>query len=236
MPLATLGGMAGLRLVVSLLWLSACARPPDGPGDAAVLFDSALSSDAGDSGATGNAGSECDGPSALLDLAEQLVSGPEPCRRWVDAVRGRVLVNGPASAVIWTTRTPGETNLAVMVSAVHVLGSGWFNERGAGVGADVPELLAAPAADTWSVMRVRVPTPSGELDRAYLSPQWITYRPAIPADEHEDVTTILPRHDLFVGLVDGQDARVKVIETVIEYLERALESHGFEIPPETPGS
>jgi hypothetical protein len=42
--------------------------------------------------------------------------------------------------------------------------------------------------------------------------------------------------EVSVGLVDGQDARVKVIETVIEYLERALESHGFEIPPETPGS
>ena len=40
-------------------------------------------------------------------------------------------------------------------------------------------------------------------------------------------------------MVEGDDkryARVKVIETVIEYIEGALERAGIEIPPETPGS
>ena len=39
-------------------------------------------------------------------------------------------------------------------------------------------------------------------------------------------------------LVEGNDkryARVKVIETVIEHIEKALERAGIEIPPETPG-
>ena len=41
---------------------------------------------------------------------------------------------------------------------------------------------------------------------------------------------------ILVEANDKRYARVKVIETVIEYLERALEFHGFEIPPETSGS
>ena len=58
----------------------------------------------------------------------------------------------------------------------------------------------------------------------------------------EAVVEMLERTDtsfapwILVEANDKRYARVKVIETVIEYLERALEFHGFEIPPETPGS
>jgi polyphosphate kinase 2 (PPK2 family) len=61
--------------------------------------------------------------------------------------------------------------------------------------------------------------------------------------QYEDaVIEMLERTDtsfapwILVEANDKRFARVKVIETVNEYLERALESHGFEIPPETPGS
>ncbi|WP_236517615.1 trypsin-like peptidase domain-containing protein [Sandaracinus amylolyticus] len=172
------------------LSLAACSRADDRPIDAAVPLDASASG--------------CDTPTALLDLEAQIATGHATCRGWADAVRGRVLVNGFASAVIWSTRTTSEPPLGVMVGAVHVLGPGWF---GGEPGTDVAERLAAPSDDELGIMRVRVRTASGAIDRTFVSPQWITYRPAIPAAQHQDVTTILPRHDLFVGLVDGHRAQ-----------------------------
>ncbi len=57
----------------------------------------------------------------------------------------------------------------------------------------------------------------------------------------EAVIEMLERTDTSFApwiLVEGNDkryARVKVIETVIEHIEKALERAGIEIPPETPG-
>ncbi len=62
-----------------------------------------------------------------------------------------------------------------------------------------------------------------------------------PAYE-EAVVEMLERTDtsfapwILVEANDKRYARVKVIETVNAYLERALEAQGFEVPPETPGS
>lgn len=132
----------------------------------------------------------CEAVTPLLRLEES------PCPSWSDDVRGRVARQGPGSAVVWSRRTDGGYGL--VASAVHTLGVGWF---GAG-GEDVAERLQVP--EQHGVLRMNVPPANGDFGLPDLSPLYSLYNPDIPGDQNDDfMADILPRHDVFLGLVDA---------------------------------
>jgi hypothetical protein len=138
----------------------------------------------------------CDEPSTLARIEDGLAAA-DTCRTWLDDVRGRVLVSGAnGSAVAWSRRT--DDGYALVASAVHTLGDGWFGTSGS----DVARALVAP--ETRGVLRLRVPAPdtaAPQLDS--LSSLYSLFHVAIPAGENRDgLRGILPRHDVFLGLTD----------------------------------
>jgi hypothetical protein len=196
------GGRSALRFVAGMAFLlGACSGPGALPPD-----------DAGGADGTSTPAS-CDQPVALSDLRATVENGSESCRAWLDLVRGRVVLNSVGSAVIWTRQIPSQ--LGLVVSAVHVLGSGWFTSP---TGADVPASLVTPGPEDDGVDRLMVPPADGSFDQSEVSGLWVTFNPAIPAAQNADVRTILPRSDFFVGLTDN----------------RRVVDNGLTLPPTAP--
>jgi hypothetical protein len=149
---------------------------------------------AGCAGAPGPDGSCDDGQ--LHPVADTIASD-DACAAWLDGVRGRVGAQGPGSFVVWDRRT--EDQLALVASAMHTLGAGWF----ADAGAPVEEGLAPPGS--LGVLRLSFPPADGDLTLGTLSPLYDLYHPDVPADQHTvGMADIEPRHDFFVGLTDPQ--------------------------------
>jgi hypothetical protein len=169
--------------------------------------------DAGGADGTSATPASCDQPVALSDLRASVENGSESCRAWLDLVRGRVVLNSVGSAVIWTRQIPSQ--LGLVVSAVHVLGSDWFTSP---TGADVPESLVTPGPEDDGVNRLMVPPVDGSFDQSEVSGLWVTFNPAIPAAQNADVRMILPRSDFFVGLTDN----------------RRVMDNGLTLPPTAP--
>jgi hypothetical protein len=182
--------LRNLRLIavaLALLALLACGEAadqiPDGDADGEpALPDS------------------CESPTGLFDAFELLADQAHPCYPWLDRVIGRVIVQSNASAAIWTTRTPN--GAALVATAMHTLGAGWFGD----VDEDLPERTYDPL-DTIGTPRLFLVDADGAfvhgLDQS--SAIWPIYHPEIPAAENSaGLFDILPRHDLVLGLVDDQ--------------------------------
>lgn len=168
-----------------------------GSGDSGSLDSGSVDSGLLDAPASGGG---CDAPTELLDVRSSSESGPPSCREWIDRVRGRVVANSSGSAVVWTRDVA--SGLGVVLSAVHVLGSGWFHAGGTSPGDDIAERLGIPRGDAVGVMRLEVPPADGRFMRGPLSPLWVIYNPAIPAAEHDNTLLIRPARDFVVALTD----------------------------------
>jgi len=120
----------------------------------------------------------------------------DPCRVWLDAVRGRVLKNGiTGSAVAWSRRT--DDGLALVASATHTLGEGWFGPTAT----TIATALALP--EQQGTLRLYVPPADGSPSLTELSPLYSLFHLGIPAPENTAMLrTVRPRHDAFIGLTD----------------------------------
>ncbi len=131
------------------------------------------------------------------DVAAILRDPSSPCRAWVSATYGRVYMQSKDSAVVWARSREG---LGVVVSAAHSMGQDSLGPAGS----DIPELLG-DASKTAGLPRLYPPARGGTIDEATTVPLFMGYHPEIPAAESgEKLTKILPAHDFYVGLVDGQ--------------------------------
>ncbi len=141
---------------------------------------------------------DCTAVSDLFMVDEVLADPDHACHDWLDRVHGRVARSSSASAAVWTLR--GDHGTAIMTSAVHTLGVGFL-----GVGdADVPETVRNPADET-GVARIRLIAASGRAVDDRLSPMFVLYNPAIPADQNDDgFRDITPEHDFYLAVLDSQ--------------------------------
>lgn len=143
--------------------------------------------------------STCAETLGLFATADALADANDPCRDWVDITYGRVAASGNASAVLWTRRTAFAT--AVLVSAMHTRKSSEF----APAGADLAEALHDPTT-TAGVSRLTLIAPEGGRLNAFRSALFDLYNPEVPAAENTPgFFDILPRHDFFLAVVDGQE-------------------------------
>lgn len=142
--------------------------------------------------------SSCDQVTELFAVADVLAGNEHPCAEWLDIVHGRVARSSAASASVYSRNTTYGTG--VLVSALHVLGVGWF-------GADGEALVATahdPAAE-MGVPRITLIHPDGVALNDQLSPMFDLYNPDVPADQHTDsFRDLLPRHDFHFAVVDSQ--------------------------------
>lgn len=147
-------------------------------------------------------GAACDETTVLCDDGSlhaivDTIADADACADRVDAVRGRVGRQSVGSFVLWSRRTEGEQ--ALVASALHTLGAGWYGP----VGTEITAALEPP--QDIGVLRLQVPPADGALSFDALSPLYDLYHPDVPAVQHtQDMADILPRHDLFVGLTDPQ--------------------------------
>jgi len=138
----------------------------------------------------------CDAASRVFPVAPILADRAHPCYAWVRATAPRVFAQTNDSAVLWSRRTAAKTG--VLVSAMHSLGNGWFGVPGQAF----KERLVDPSEE--GVARLFAPAGDGTF-ASDASALWIVYGPPVPAKETRGkLESILPRHDFFVGAVDGQ--------------------------------
>jgi hypothetical protein len=164
-----LPGFAGVSLLVLL---TACAdEPAVSPAD------------------------DCGAPAALAPF-EQVLASTGSCRDWLDDIRGRVTVNGiTGSAVTFSRRT--DDGYALVASATHTLGEGWFGP------AETTITPAIGEPEQQGVLRLRVPDPDGAAGLDELSTLYSLFHLGIPSDENRDgLRGIKPRNDVFLGLTD----------------------------------
>jgi hypothetical protein len=134
----------------------------------------------------------------VVSVFSTLSDTEHPCYGWVDATHGRVLRNGFASGVIWSRNNDHEVGL--LMSAVHVLGGDWWGPSGV----DLPREYFNPTTRD-GVMRLTLISPDGAAENTDTSLLFDIYHPAISAAENvPGFADILPRNDVFVGLVDAQ--------------------------------
>jgi hypothetical protein len=135
-------------------------------------------------------------------VATPLAEPGHDCHDWLEITHGRVPQSGFMSAAVWSLRTEATTGL--MVSAVHTLAEGWIVPGGQ----PAPAELRDPAEDPGTV-RIRHATPGGGAPSEGLSPMFLLWTPAIPAEETGDrMTRITPRHDFFLAVLDSQQLEV----------------------------
>jgi hypothetical protein len=140
----------------------------------------------------------CDAPTELFSVTQVLADPTHACFDWVDVTHGRVARSSSASAVIWSTRTSAET--ALLISAVHTLGVGWFGPAETAIA----ENLIDPATIT-GVPRIFLVDAATGAPRPQASPLHNLYNPAIPAAENtNNFADILPRRDFYFGVIDDQ--------------------------------
>lgn len=138
----------------------------------------------------------CDVVTQLFAAADIIAEANHPCFAWIDETRGRVIRSSPGSAVVWSRRN--EADEALMATALHTLGDGWF----APVGEAIAESTHNPF-DQEGVARLFLVAPDGTEVNEQASRQSCLYNPAVPADENGDsFINLLPRHDFIVGVVD----------------------------------
>ncbi|MCH8251185.1 MAG: trypsin-like peptidase domain-containing protein [Planctomycetes bacterium] len=138
----------------------------------------------------------CDAVTQLFAASDILAEADHPCFAWIDETRGRVIRSTPGSAVVWSRRNEAEA--ALMATALHTLGEGWF----APVGEAIAESTHDPS-DQEGVARLFLVSPDGSEVNEQASRQSCLYNPAVPADENGDsFINLLPRHDFIVGVVD----------------------------------
>lgn len=141
---------------------------------------------------------DCDGLTELFAVSDLMVRVDHPCYEWVAATHGRVARSSSGSAVIASDDTQFGT--AVIVSAMHVLGAGWFGPTGVDIPADIQD-----AADQMGVGRIDLIDVSGFVAADTITPMFDYYNPMIPADENvAGLFDILPRSDFVFSIVDGQ--------------------------------
>lgn len=141
----------------------------------------------------------CDAPVPLAPVAQAL-DGKHPCFQWLDRVIGRVVAQTRGSAAIWSLDTP--SGLALLVTAMHTLGAGWFGP----LGEEVPAAFLSPL-ETMGATRLFLVDPDtlSLRDTSAMSAFFALFHVGIPADVHrQGLWDILPRHDLAVGLVDDR--------------------------------
>lgn len=140
----------------------------------------------------------CDEVTELFAVADVLADGDHPCIAWVDIVHGRVARSSAASASIYSRNTANGTG--VLVSAMHVLGVGWFGAEGEALTAMVHDPAAA-----MGVPRITLVNPDGGALNNQLTPMFDLYNPDVPAEQHTDFfRDLLPRHDFHFAVVDSQ--------------------------------
>jgi hypothetical protein len=172
----------GTIVLAMTLLIHACSSGPD---DGTVNDPPALPDD-------------CTAVTSLMGVEAVLESGPDDCRSWLDATRGRVGRNGAGSFVVWSRRTADE--LALVIGANHTLGGGWYGPEGVAVSAGFLD-----PTEEEGIMRLSLPPADGALDMASLSPMFQFFHPEIPAEESRNrYHDIRPRHDYFVALMDEQ--------------------------------
>jgi hypothetical protein len=133
----------------------------------------------------------------LFSVEEVLSDQDHPYRDWVYNLQGRVPLNGYASASVWSLRT--ETGTALIVSALHTLGEGYLGPGGS----LIEERLGDPDEKPGAT-RIHLVKEDGSVD-SLASVLFILYNPEVPPEQSgNNLRSILPRHDFFVGVVDSQ--------------------------------
>jgi hypothetical protein len=141
----------------------------------------------------------CEMRTEVRSVYDTFFDGTDPCRLWAIATHGRVARVSFASGSIWTRRTFYGTG--ILLSAAHVLGEGGLGPAGT----DIPELLQDPTMVTGIIGTVLPMTNGSGLMRDTYSASFSLYNPEIPAAESGDgLANILPRHDFYMTVVDGQ--------------------------------
>lgn len=141
---------------------------------------------------------DCDGLTDLFAVSELMARTDHPCYEWVAATHGRVARSSNGSAVVASDDTP--FGAAVIVSALHVLGAGWFGSTGVDLPANIVD-----AADQTGVGRIELIDAAGFVAADTIAPMFDYYNPMIPAEENlAGLFDILPRNDFVFSIVDGQ--------------------------------
>ncbi len=159
--------------------------------------------------------SVCAPSDTLLEVFSTLDQTDHPCRDWIDETHGRVARSSNASAAIWSRST--EAGSALLVSAVHTLGVGWFGPRGTEIQAE----LRDPSEET-GVVRLRYVAPEGGALDEDASPLFDFFNLPTPADQNNNFfQDILPRYDAFVAVVDNQKLQTGLLAPQPEPLHLA---------------
>jgi hypothetical protein len=133
----------------------------------------------------------------LFSVAEVSSDPDHPYRDWVYNLQGRVPKNGYSSASVWSLRT--EAGTALIVSALHTLGEGYLGPGGI----MIEERLGDPDEKPGAT-RIHLVKEDGSVD-SLASVLFILYNPEVPPEQSgNNLRSILPRHDFFVGVVDSQ--------------------------------
>lgn len=157
----------------------------------------------------------CDDVTTLFAVADALADPTNACFEWVDATQGRVARSGSASAVVWSRRTTAGP--ALLVSAMHTLGAGWFEPAGS----DTIERLRDPGEGT-GVPRIYLIEPTGGAPDDQVTPLFNFYNPEIPAEENTNgLRDILPVHDFYVGVIDNQKHTIDLVAPAVDPLQDA---------------
>lgn len=178
-----------LSALLLVLWLAACAASDTDPASDGDEPDGDLSP----------IPVNCEAP---LPLAPTRLALDEnhPCFQWLDRIIGRAVVQTRGSAAIWSRDTP--SGVALLVTAMHTLGAGWFGP----LGEEVAGGLLNPSG-TMGVTRLYLLDPQSLAlrDSRAMSAFFALFHAGIPAAVHtRGLWNILPRHDLVVGLVDDR--------------------------------
>ena len=140
----------------------------------------------------------CGGLTDLFAVADLMSAGDHPCHAWVAATHGRVARLGAGSTVVVSNATPFGASL--LVSATHVLGSGWFGPVGTRIDATVRDASVLPGT-----VLVEPVDPSGYVVSGFRAPVFDFFNAPVPAPENTPgLLDILPRHDFFFAVSDGQ--------------------------------
>lgn len=140
----------------------------------------------------------CEPSNTLLEVFATLDDADHPCREWIDQTHGRVARSGSASAAVWSRST--QAGAALLVSAVHTLGVGWFGPANTEIQAE----LRDPSQEAGVVRLTFIAPEGGALDDE-ISPMFDFFNLPTPADQNNNFfLNILPRYDAFVAVVDDQ--------------------------------
>ena len=140
----------------------------------------------------------CQPVTPFFSVVEVISNQDHPCREWVYKLQGRVTKSSDQSASVWSLRT--EAGTALVVSALHTLGEGWFGPGGS----LIEERLRNPAEELGATRIFLVKENDRSVD-SLASVLFNLYNAEVPSDQSgNNLRNILPRHDFFVGVIDSQ--------------------------------